>query len=464
MILKTIHHQFEPFENRMRQAGIPKIVINNFKNQYIQLTTGVLNRIAESSINPIQTLPHIESFKNDSALKHIGTNALRHTVLVKLNGGMGAGMGLTTGKSLLVIKNNLTFLDIIAQQANHYKIPLLLMNSIHTRKPSLKVLRKHDNSNGNIPIDFLQHQLPKIVKNDYSLATYQENSDLEWYPPGHGDFYLALITSGVLDQLLKLGIRYAFISNADNLGAVIDPVILGYQIQNNISFLMEVSKRTSADIKGGHLAKSTDNHLILREIAQCLPEELAHFQNIRRHQFFNTNNLWIDLIALKDVYHKNDDNLQLPPILHLQNINPHDKNSPLVYQLETAIGSAISVFPNAKAIQVPRSRFAPVKGTNGLLAVRSDAYKLTKDFRVILDPSRNLPPPQISLDRRYWMLEVMESMFPFGLPSLINCEKLEINGEFKFGHNIILKGNVKLSSNSPKFIKDNTVIEGNCNF
>ncbi len=72
----------------------------------------------------------------------------------------------------------------------------------------------------------------------------------------------------MLNRLLDAGYEYAFVSNADNLGAVLDPAILGYMADKQLPFLMEVADRTAADRKGGHLARRADGQLLLREIAQ----------------------------------------------------------------------------------------------------------------------------------------------------------------------------------------------------
>ena len=53
---------------------------------------------------------------------------------------------------------------------------------------------------------------------------------------------------------------------------------------------MEVTRRTQADKKGGHLAvRNSDKQMLLREVAQCPEEDLAEFQNIDKHRYFNTN-------------------------------------------------------------------------------------------------------------------------------------------------------------------------------
>jgi UTP--glucose-1-phosphate uridylyltransferase len=97
---------------------------------------------------------------------------------------------------------------------------------------------------------------------------------------------------------LDEGARYALIVNGDNLGATLDPALLGYFSSHRLPFMMEVAQRTPTDMKGGHLARNTNGSLILREIAQCPEEDLAAFQDIEKYRYFNVNSLWINLQAL----------------------------------------------------------------------------------------------------------------------------------------------------------------------
>ncbi len=314
--------------------------------------------------------------------------------------------------------------------------PLVLMNSFNTRADSLTVLSRYKElARFGIPLDFLQHKVPKIVQADLTPATWPADPDLEWCPPGHGDIYTALLTSGMLDTLLARGYRYAFISNADNLGAVLDPAILGYFVSHGLPFLMEVADRTEADRKGGHLARRRDGRFILRESAQCPAEDLAAFQDIGRHRYFNTNNLWLNLLVLQRLLQERGGILGLPLIRNKKPIDPRDPSSTPVYQLETAMGAAIELFEPAAAVRVPRTRFAPVKTTDDLLAVRSDAYLLTAEFQVILNPARPLPaPPIVILDPKFYrLIDDLEARFPFGPPSLVACERLVIRGDVRFG-------------------------------
>jgi UTP--glucose-1-phosphate uridylyltransferase len=453
--------KFAPFTQRMEAEGLPNIVIKNFEHYYQKLVEGQTGFIPENDIRPVQTLPDAEDFSKK--LTGVGQATMSKTVIFKLNGGLGTSMGLHQAKSLLPVKNGLTFLDIIARQAIEAKLSLVLMNSFVTRADSLNRLKQYSELWGDIPVDFLQHKVPKITQSDLSPVDWPQEPELEWCPPGHGDIYTALITSGMLDILLKAGCEYAFVSNADNLGAVVDPAILGYFVENRLPFLMEVADRTEADKKGGHLAQLPDGRLILRESAQCLPEDEGAFQDITRHKYFNTNNLWLNLPALKQVMEARNYILDLPMIRNSKTVDPRDASSTPVYQLETAMGSAITVFEDAGAIRVPRTRFAPVKTTNDLLAVRSDVYLLTEDYHVIPNPARQYNDLVIDLDPHYYhLINEMEARFSNGVPSLIDCEELRVKGDVKFGKNVKLKGRVNLVnlSDQQKIIADDTDMEG----
>merc|ERR1712186_319603 len=154
------------------------------------------------------------------------------------------------------------------------------------------------------------------------------------------------------------------------------------------------------------------------------------------------NNLWVDLVALKQMFEKHNGSLPLPVMKNSKTVDPRDKKSTKVIQLEPAMGAAIGCFEGTSAVVIPRSRFAPVKTTNDLLALRSDAYVLTPDFRIELAAARNGVPPNIKLDGRYKFVDAMETLTPNGTPSLIGCNKLVIEGEVVFAKDVVIKGNV----------------------
>ena len=445
----------------MQADGSPDVAIQNFRHHYQQLLAGNTGYIPESAITPVEELPDTEKLTEQHY--DIGKKELAHTVLLKLNGGLGTSMGMEQAKSLIKVKQAHSFLDIIARHAIYSQVKLLLMNSEATQGDSADALAKYDElKTSELPLDFIQHKVPKINQDNLGPASFADNKELEWCPPGHGDIYIALVSSGMLDTLLEAGYRYAFISNADNLGATIDTGLLGYLVEQELSFLMEVADRTEMDKKGGHLAYEKEGKLILREAAQCPEEDRGKFQDISRHQYFNTNNLWLNLEVLRDVLKEKAYIPDLPLITNRKTIDPKDSDSTPIYQLETAMGAAISIFPNTQAIRVPRNRFAPVKTTNELLLVQSDFYELSEHKDMLSRKAHQITTPLINLDKRYYkLIDDFESRFPHGAPSLLECQSLEIKGDFLFGKNISIKGNLKLTNDSNGQVKipDNTTID-----
>jgi UTP--glucose-1-phosphate uridylyltransferase len=449
-----LEERFEPFYHKMKAEGLPEVVINNFRHYYERLAEGQTGLIPEEEIIPLEKAADIETLPPEELIE-TGEEKVSRAVIIKLNGGLGTSMGMERAKSLLKVKQTLSFLDIIVRQTQNLGIPVIFMNSFSTRDDTLEALTSYPElRESTIPVDFMQHKVPKVVESDLSPADCPRNPELEWCPPGHGDIYPALVTSGTLDRLLNQGYEYAFVSNADNLGAVLQPSILGYFVQNDLSFMMEVADRSEGDRKGGHLARLESGRYVLREIAQCPEEDIEAFQDIERHRYFNTNNIWISLPALKDVMDRKKGVLELPMIRNRKTLDPRDPGSTPVYQLETAMGAAIGVFDAAGVIRVPRKRFAPVKNTNHLLAVRSDCYVLDDAFQVVPNPERQLGQIFIDLDPAYYkLIDDFEERFPFGAPSLLNCASLTVKGDFLFGSGVTLQGSVVLRNDRDKIFK-----------
>ncbi len=389
---------------------------------------------------------------------------------MKLNGGLGTSMGMTGPKSLLEVKEGLTFLDIVVRQIldlrsrTGARLPLVLMNSFATRDASLEALGAYDDLPvEGLELDFVQSKVPKLAPTTGSIrSSWPADPGLEWAPPGHGDLYPSLLSSGMLAALLDAGYEYAFVANVDNLGAVMSPRILAWFARERIPFLMEVADRTAADRKGGHLAQRPDGGLVLREVAQTPDEDLDTFQDIERHRFFNTNTLWVHLGALRDVLDERDGVLGLPMIVNRKTVDPGDSGSPAVLQLETAMGAAIDVFDGARAIRVGRERFAPVKTTNDLLALRSDAYELHDDGRIVLADGR-CAAPLVDLDPGFFKLvRDFDARFPGGAPSLVECSRLSVRGDVLFGEGVVVRGSVEIAAEGQeqRRIEDRAVLEG----
>ncbi len=438
---------------RMLADGTHEIAVRTFLRHYHELINGDCWHLPDARIQPVDDLPEVTGRRD---LLEGGRRALHRLACIKLSGGLGTSMGLKSPKVLLPLRDNLTFLDISVRQIlsfrqrYHAGLPLMFMTSYITDGEIAAALRRYPElSSGQpgLPLTFRQNRVPRILADDHTPLS-DAGDPRGWCPPGHGDFYTVIFTSGILNRLLEGGRRYAFISNGDNLGATVNLHILGYLAAHRIPFLMEATERTPADRKGGHLALSNDGRLLLRESAQCPPDERESFQNIRRFRYFNTNNIWIDLEQLADVLRECDGVLDLPLMINTKPLDPHQPDSPRIHQLETALGAAVALFPEARAVRVGRERFAPVKTTNDLLAVRSDAYRLDADFNFNLDPSRDAPPI-VTLDPAFFaLLKDFDRRFPAGPPSLLHCRKLRLEGDFLFGSDVVLAGEIALRNRS----------------
>lgn len=448
-------------EDKMRAEGLPDVAIETFAHYYRQLEAGEKGLIAESEIEPVDALPDAEELDEEAS-----PELLDQAVVIKLNGGLGTSMGMRGPKSLLVARAHDTFLGLIGRQVlalrarSGARVPLVLMNSFATRDESLAAL---DGAlAADLAPDFVQNREPKVRADDLTPVDWPADRGLEWCPPGHGDLFTALQTSGLLEQMLDRGYRHAFVSSSDNLAAVLDPRILAWMAAEEAPLVMEVADRTAADRKGGHVARGRDGALLLREIAQTPDEDLDAFQDVTRHRYFNTNTVWLDLRAVAAELRQHSGVLGLPMICNRKTVDPSDDASPEVLQIESALGSALGVFEGARALRVPRSRFTPVKTTNDLLALRSDAYRIADDGGVVLAAARNGIPPLIDLDVEHFRLvDDFERRFPAGVPSLCECDGLHVQGDVTFGADVVVRGDVTIAAHGgPVHLADGTLLEG----
>jgi UTP--glucose-1-phosphate uridylyltransferase len=434
-------------QEKMAAAGVPQQAIDVFTYYYRQLEAGVSGFIPEDTIEPLVDPPMLSDL---AVSDEDAAAALEQTVIIKLNGGLGTSMGMDKAKSLLPVREDKTFLDIIVDQVQQARaryqiqLPLLFMNSFRTQQDTLAALAPYDDlAIAGLDLGFVQNQEPKLRADDLTPVEWPADPALEWCPPGHGDLYTAFATSGVLDRLLSLGYRYASVSNSDNLGAAPNATIAGWFAASGAPYAAEICRRTAADRKGGHLAiRKSDRQLILRDTAQTPKDEMHFFTDEFRHPFFHCNNLWFDLQVLDRTLRERKGVLGLPLIKNEKTVDPADPSSPKVIQIETAMGAAVEVFEGATAIGVGRDRFLPVKTTSDLLVLRSDAYQLepTGQLTAVADPV-----PVVDLDDRYYkIITDFDQRFPAGAPSLRQARSVVVQGDWTFEAGVHVIGAVAL--------------------
>lgn len=402
-----------------------------------------------------------------SKATNINPANLSKLAVLKLNGGLGTTMGCIGPKSAIDVRDGMSFLDLTVRQIeclntqHSTRLPLLLMDSFNTEAETAKIVRKYKNRNVDI-VPFKQSRFPRIKK-DSSLPVPQHPHDSKtgWYPPGHGDVYEALHQSGQLDNLINQGIEYLFISNIDNLGATVDPAILEHMIESGAEFVMEVTDKTKADIKGGTII-NYNGQIRLLEIAQVPLEHKADFTSVKSFRIFNTNNIWVSTRAIKRVLQSNQ--LDLDVIVNHKIV---EDTGVKVIQLETAVGAAIKHFSGAHGVNVPRSRFLPVKSCSDLFLVQSDLYTL-QHGNLVMNPKRQFgTTPLVKLGDHFKKVSQFLSRFA-SPPKIIELDHLTVTGDVYFGKDVTLKGTVIIVANHGERIDipsgsvlDDKVVSGN---
>ncbi|XP_028657941.1 UTP--glucose-1-phosphate uridylyltransferase-like [Erpetoichthys calabaricus] len=441
----------------------------NFQQLYKQFIqrerpTSVWEKICRP---PAETIQAYESL----CMKPLPTDVsslLEKLVVLKLNGGLGTYMGVPGPKGLMNVREKYTFLDFTVQQIEHLNqtygsdVPLVLMNSPFTDEETRQSLQKYSQC----PIcihTFVHSRFPPLHKDTRLPMLSLE----DWFLSGHGDVYASLCRSGLIELFLAQGKEILFISNIDNLGATVDLHLLSEMLHRDLQnpettcdFLMEVTDRTQADRKGGSLIE-IDGKLRLLEIAQVPPEHVEDFLSVSEFKIFNTNNLWVSLKALQIL--TKQDSIHLEVIANRQ-ILPGGQD---IIRLETAAGSAIGSFSYPRGVNVPRSRFLPVKTTSDLLLVKSNLYHLCNGSFILCEEREFDTVPLVKLGTHFSKVRDLQIRFE-NIPNLVELDHLTVSGDVTFGKDVVLKGSVIIIANHgckitipSGSVLENKVVSGN---
>ena len=393
---------------------------------------------------------------------------LKKLAVIKLNGGLGTSMGCVGPKSVIEVRDGMSFLDLSVRQIEYLNrtydvnVPFVLMNSFNTDEDTANIIKKYEGHNIDI-LTFNQSRYPRILKDSLLPAPKSYNSQIsDWYPPGHGDVFESLYNSGILDKLIERGVEIVFLSNADNLGAVVDLSILQHMVESE--YIMELTDKTKADVKGGTIINYEDSVRLL-EIAQVPKEHTNEFKSIKKFKYFNTNNIWLNLKAIKRVVENNELEMEIIPNNKSIPADKKGESDISIVQLETAVGAAIRHFGNAHGVNVPRRRFLPVKTCSDLMLVKSDLYSL-KHGQLVMHTDRFGPAPLIKLGTDFKKVSDFQKRIS-SIPKILELDHLTITGKVNLGRGVVLKGTVIIVATEgstidvpPGSILENVVVQG----
>ncbi|KAI9885565.1 MAG: Hsp90 cochaperone [Watsoniomyces obsoletus] len=395
---------------------------------------------------------------------------LSKLAVLKLNGGLGTSMGCVGPKSVIEVRDGMSFLDLSVRQVEYLNrtynvnVPFVLMNSFNTDDDTQNIIKKYEGHNIDI-LTFNQSRYPRVLKDSLLPVPKSYDSPIsDWYPPGHGDVFESLYNSGTLEKLLERGVEVLFLSNVDNLGAVVDLRILQHMATSKAEYIMELTDKTKADVKGGTII-DYEGSVRLLELAQVPKEHTQEFKSIKKFKYFNTNNIWLSLPAIKRLVESGEIEMEIIPNSKTIPADKKGESDLSIIQLETAVGAAIRHFKGAHGVNVPRRRFLPVKTCSDLMLVKSDLYSL-KHGQLLLDPNRFGPAPLIKLGTDFKKVSDFQRRIP-SIPKIIELDHLTITGAVNLGRNVTMKGTVIIVATEgstidvpPGSILENVVMQG----
>lgn len=283
----------------------------------------------------------------------VGQNAIdnKEVGALILAGGMATRFASNRPKGIFPIFHSKTFLQLKAEDCRKWHVPLYIMTSFYSHELINSLFKKNEFfgiPHFNVSL-FQQYKLPRIYK-DGTIVT-DKNGKIDYATSGHGDFIFALKESGLLAQFLEQGGKYLFFSNVDNLGATINPAIIGHHILSQKNMTVELALKRRGD-KGGAPVLINDRIQLL--------EGFSFPKNFNQDSIlvFNTATYIFTGNILKESF-------DLPWYIVEKKVK--DKN---IIQFERIAGD-LTKFIDANYLEVERDdRFLPVKTLDDVSYVR----------------------------------------------------------------------------------------------
>lgn len=285
-------------------------------------------------------------------LEALGLAALHRgeVALCVLAGGMATRMGGVV-KSLVEVLPGKTFLDLRLAENAHlarlggHKVPLWLMTSEPTDGPIRAALG--DRLDGDYLATFEQFVSPRLTNAPGNAEIFlDKDGQPSVHATGHGDLPDALRASGLLDKFLARGGQVVVIANIDNLGATVDPAIVGFHLDHGGPLTVELVDKVGSD-RGGGPVRWNGKPIITEELR--LPTGF----DPKTVPVFNTNTFLASAPALQTL------EMDWTYVEVEKTIGEHK-----AIQFERLLGEITAGLPS-RFLRVPReglaSRFLPVK-------------------------------------------------------------------------------------------------------
>lgn len=225
-----------------------------FERDFDRMKRGALDQASATitgTIAPaVDEVTEVKYDGNHARFREAGEAALRagEVAVVVLNGGMATRFGGVV-KGVVEVFDGLSFIALKARDVRRAHdaygcaIPLVLMNSFATDEAT----RAHVDANERFGLaeeDLLYFTQTISVRLNEDLSLFiGDDGEPSYHAPGHGDFFGCIRSSGVLEKLRDRGVKYLLFSNVDNLGATIDPTVIGHHVLSSCPMTAEVTEK-----------------------------------------------------------------------------------------------------------------------------------------------------------------------------------------------------------------------------
>lgn len=399
-----------------------------------------------------------QEFSEDQKIetRKIGIEHLKESrfAYFTMAGGISTSMG-GCSKAILKAKKNLTFLEIklnhvrAEQKKYKCKIPFILMTNEDTDKSITEFLSKNNRLEDIDLIKIIQPVTVRFEETSQGLRVATlKNGEPSYAPGGHYDAFILL--KEIKQQLKNKGIKTIYVTNIDNLGATIDPLLLGIHLKEKSLFTPEIARK-ELDDKGGTFAKIQGKLRLLE--GPMVPDDYKEkFADTQINKYFNTNLIYLDTSLLDNF---EEINSEVPTFINKKIIEQKK-----MFGFEAAIGLIFGI-KKSILIEVERQkRFLPIKFLSDLWLLRSNFMTLNEETWAVSQEKNK--KPLIKINSEFLPnLEEFEQKIADGGETTDFKELDSLNWESKKGNvgsNVSFKGKITINDET-SIIKDNETIE-----